>query len=299
LYLLVTRVRDEADYLPALFQSVLAQTRRPGLWIIVDHGSQDYSPDILESFAKDKDWVKVVHLEATETYGILSHAAPLKFGFEVAVNQAKQLGISYSHLGILDADIVPEPDYFEKLILCMEGSPNLGIIGGRLFKMNGYREILEGSGKTPRGGCRLYRRECYESIGGVMPESAIWDTETDVLAELRGWEITAYTEAKAIHKRATYTRKGIIRGYWRLGKCHYYANNHPLVVFLTSLYFTCISPFIIGSVFLISYIYSWLKKEQQTSNPEIKEYFWNSFQRLRRKAIANLKNLVGGKRNYR
>ncbi len=293
LYLLVTRVRDEAKYLPELFQSVASQTVMPNLWVIVDHGSKDDSAAIIAKATEGKNWMRVVHIEATETYGLLSHATPLKVGVEAAVNHAAQHGILYNYLGILDADIVPEPAYFEKLIQYLEDSPKLGITSGQLFITKGEKERPEGSGGPPRGGCRLYRRECLEDIGGTMPESILWDTETDVLAELKGWQISIFTGAKAIHKRITYSRKGLLRGYWRQGKCYHYANYHPLSTFFTGLYFMCKPPFLNGVLFLLAYVKSWLQRSEQSPNPEIRNYFWKSFTRLEKKAMAQIMSLVG------
>ena len=54
MYLLITRVRDEANYLPGLFQSVFEQTVRPNLWVIVDHNSKDDSAAIIARQLKER-----------------------------------------------------------------------------------------------------------------------------------------------------------------------------------------------------------------------------------------------------
>lgn len=299
MYLLITRVRDEAKYLPALFQSVFVQTARPALWVLVDHDSKDDSAAIMAKASEGQDWIKTIHLQARETYGLFCHARPLKFGFDFTVEYAAKNNIAYDYLGILDADIVAEPGYFEKLVRYMEQTPRLGITGGRLYIEKDGREIPEDSGKIPRGGARLYRRECFQSIGGTMPESAIWDTETDVLAELREWQVLTCSDARAIHKRVTYSRKGIIRGYWRLGKCYYFANDHPVNTLLTGLWFTAIPPFIYGLVFVTAYLKACLTKGEQTQNQEIRNYYHKSFSRLIKKTIGRIFSRSGAKNEIR
>jgi len=279
--------------LPELFQSVAGQAVKPNLWVIVDHGSKDDSAAIIARATEGKSWIKVVHIEATETYGLLCHARPLKVGFEAAIDYAAQHGIPYNYLGILDADIVPEPAYFEKLIRYLENSPKLGIVSGQLFVVRNDVERPEGSVNSPRGGCRLYRRGCFEAIGGTMPESVIWDTETDVLAELRGWQISMFTGAKALHKRITYSRKGMLRGYWRLGRSYYYANYHPVSTFITGVYFMSKPPFLSGLWFLLAYLKSLLQRSEKSPNPEIRDYFWKSFNRLKKKAVVKMMSLLG------
>jgi GT2 family glycosyltransferase len=270
LYLLITRVRDEAKYLPALLRSVSDQTIRPALWVLVDHGSRDDSPALIAGAIQENSWIKSVHLPADEVYGLFCHARPLKFGFDFAVASAAEKGIPYEYLGVLDADIVAEPAYFEKLIGFMESSSRVGITSGRLYIEKGGHEVPEDEGKIPRGGCRLYRRACFESIGGTMPESAIWDSETDVLADLRGWQVTSFLEARAVHKRPTSSRKGFLRGYWRLGKIRYYAYVHPVNILLTGILFTGRPPFVNGLVFIVSYLQAWLTRGERTQNRLVK-----------------------------
>ena len=49
-YLLVTPCRDEAKYARRTLDSVLAQSVLPALWIIVDDGSKDQTPQFLAEY---------------------------------------------------------------------------------------------------------------------------------------------------------------------------------------------------------------------------------------------------------
>lgn len=40
--------------------SVIAQDLRPALWVIVDDGSTDATPEILADYAAKHDWIRVV-----------------------------------------------------------------------------------------------------------------------------------------------------------------------------------------------------------------------------------------------
>lgn len=296
MYLLVTRVRDEAQYLAELLESVASQSVTPNLWVIVDNGSTDESAAIIARACEEQRWIRLIQIEATEAYGLFCHAVPIRAGFEAAVDHAARYGIEYKYLGILDADIVPETIYFEKLIHYLESSPKLGIVGGQLYIVKEGREIPEGSGGAPRGGARLYRRDCFEDIGGSIPKSPGWDSETDVLAELHGWQVSKLSGAKAIHKRSTYTRKGQLRGYWRLGKCYYYDNYHPISALLAGSLFASKPPFYHGIAFLLAYCKSFLQRNEQSPDPVIREYFWRSFDRFKDKikvhAVSALKRLA-------
>jgi len=297
LFLLVTGVRDEEKFLPGLLESVKSQTLKPALWVIVDNESRDNSAAIIAQAAEENDWIELFQVPADEEYGLFSHSVPLHAGFKEAVSRAARKNIPYRYLGVLDADILLEEAYYEKLVQYMEDSPDLGITSGRLCIVDGEKVTPEFSGEQPRGPCRLYRREYLEAIGGTVPVSPNWDTDTDVLAELRGWRIAVLDEARAIHRRPTHTRKGLLRGYFRRGKCFHYANHHPLSATLTGIYFGVHPPFLTGIVFLLGYFYSLVRRSEQTPNPEIREYFWNNFKRQRKKIKNKVAELVFRRKN--
>src|SRR5271169_2750491 len=51
-YLLISPCRDEAQYLRHTLDSVAGQSVRPALWVVVDDGSTDDTPAILEEYAR-------------------------------------------------------------------------------------------------------------------------------------------------------------------------------------------------------------------------------------------------------
>src|SRR5687768_11001061 len=59
-YLLVTPCRDEAKYARRTLDSVTQQTVPPALWIIVDDGSKDATPQILREYAERFPYIRVV-----------------------------------------------------------------------------------------------------------------------------------------------------------------------------------------------------------------------------------------------
>lgn len=56
-YLLLSPCRNEADYMRRTLDSVVAQTQKPTLWVIVDDGSSDETPAILAEYAAKHDWI--------------------------------------------------------------------------------------------------------------------------------------------------------------------------------------------------------------------------------------------------
>ncbi|MDX1682307.1 MAG: glycosyltransferase family A protein, partial [Phycisphaeraceae bacterium] len=59
-YLLISPCRNEASTVEQTLESVLGQTSPPARWVIVDDGSTDATPDILEGWAADHDTLRIV-----------------------------------------------------------------------------------------------------------------------------------------------------------------------------------------------------------------------------------------------
>ena len=58
--LLISPCRDEAEYMRRTLDSVLAQTVPPALWVVVDDGSTDETPEILEDYRSRMPYLRVV-----------------------------------------------------------------------------------------------------------------------------------------------------------------------------------------------------------------------------------------------
>jgi len=59
-YCLITPCRDEEQYAHRTIESVLRQTIRPTLWVIVDDGSHDNTPKILAEYAAKYPFIRVM-----------------------------------------------------------------------------------------------------------------------------------------------------------------------------------------------------------------------------------------------
>ncbi len=289
MYLQGTPVTDEADYLPGLIKAVTTQTIPPCLWVIVDDGSKDDGVSIIEEACQKNRYVTLVRKKPTSEYGYSSYGSAVRTGFEAAISYAKNQNITYKYLGILDADIVPQETYFEKLLRSLENSERLGIVSGQLYLVENGKKKPEDLANWPRGGARLYKRQCLKEIGGI-PEFANIDTITDAIAQLKGWQLARIFDAEAIHKRRTLSKKGLWYSYKMSAKSYYHLNYHPIYSLLMGLYFMVKPPFYLGVAFLTGYLEALARGEQQISDPVARDYFWKSLDRLTgklRKAIID------------
>ena len=61
-YLLISPCRDEAQYLRRTLDSVAAQSVPPALWVVVDDGSTDDTPAILQEYARRLPYLRGTQL---------------------------------------------------------------------------------------------------------------------------------------------------------------------------------------------------------------------------------------------
>jgi hypothetical protein len=143
----------------------------------------------------------------------------------------------FTHIGKLDGDIELPGDYFERLLQEFDADPRLGIGGGVLVEPVGstWQRV-----RTPRhhvrGALKLYRRECFQAIGGIQ-ERLGWDGIDQIYAQMRGYRTVAVDHLVARHHRVCGTADGALRGWIRFGEAYHVLGFSFLWVFLKSV--TC------------------------------------------------------------
>src|SRR3989442_13980936 len=61
-YIIISSVKDEEKYIETTIHAVLRQTARPSKWVIVDDGSGDRTPSIVDKYSRRFDWITVLTL---------------------------------------------------------------------------------------------------------------------------------------------------------------------------------------------------------------------------------------------
>jgi biofilm PGA synthesis N-glycosyltransferase PgaC len=223
-FVIITAVRDEERFLPRTIASMLAQTARPAVWIVVDGGSQDRTPRILAEARATAPWIEVVTLPR-EHYGSSGEAASLAFNRVLPGALARDPQV----IGMLDGDTEFEPDFYSRLLGALAAQPQLGIVGADALEP--HDDGTWGRVRIPRyhvhGAVKLYRRSCLEAIGGLSPGLA-WDTVDIIRARLRGWDTRTLSEVTFHHLRVVGSRGGLSRAPWLRGRAAYLTGTHPL-----------------------------------------------------------------------
>lgn len=241
-YVVITPVRDEKKHIETTLRSVSGQTIRPAQWVIVDDGSTDGTSRIIDRYAGQLPWVRVVH---RPNRGFRKSGAGVVEAFYDGYS-ALDCG-DWQFIVKLDGDLSFRPDYFEKCFEHFRREPRLGIGGGEIYHDTAGTLKLETNPKFHvRGATKIYRRECWEAIGGLRQVPG-WDTIDEVEANMLGWTSYSFADLPLVHHRPTGLADGLLKDRVKHGLACYVVGYHPLFVLASSLSRLTQKPFILGS----------------------------------------------------
>ena len=267
-YLLVTPCRNEEDYLQITIDSIGSQTVLPTCWVIVDDGSTDRTPEILDAACKEYPFIRVVKRadrgERAVGPGVIQ-------AFNDGLNSVDLNDFDY--LCKLDADLgIPEV-YFESLMIEMEKDPLLGNLSGKTYiQVQGDRWVSERMGnENAIGPAKFYRKECFEAIGGFVPQ-VCWDGIDGHVCRMKGWKAMSrdVESWRLQHYRPHGTSHISVwegRKRWGLGK--YFMGSSLIYVIGVMMFRMVERPFIIGGIgIFVGYLNAWRKGMKRYGSPE-------------------------------
>jgi glycosyltransferase involved in cell wall biosynthesis len=269
-YVLITPAHNEERFITKTLESVTAQTLLPERWIIVNDGSTDKTGDIAASYAQRFPWIQLIHRSPRldRHFGAKVHA------FNAGLQQVGSL--DFDVIGNLDADISFHADYLEFLMKKFATDPTLGV-AGTPFLENGYdsaRDSFEGKNHVA-GGCQLFRKRCFQDVGGYVPNPAggiDWIAVTT--ARMKGWKTRSFSEERFHHYRPLGTAgKGPLRALFSYGEKDYYLGGSPIWQLFRVVYRMTKTPLLLGGLSLLSgYIWAALRRSNRAVSPELMRF---------------------------
>jgi glycosyltransferase involved in cell wall biosynthesis len=281
-YVLITPAHNEAAFIEKTLDSVCAQTKKPERWVIVDDGSTDETAKIVEKYAEDRPWIELVRRPQRQDRSFAGKARAFNAGLE------RVRSLEFDVIGNLDADISFDPDYFEFLLGKFADLPRLGVTGTTMCEAN--HDALKDSFYHFRdvfGACQLFRRECFQEVGGYTPIK--WggiDWIAVRTARLKGWETRSFPDKFFFHHRPMgETESNIWKARFDYGRKDYFLGNHPLWQVFRVGYQMLKWPYVIGGLMLAAgYMYSLVARIERPVTPELLKLH-------RQEQLERLKNL--------
>ena len=254
--LIVSPVKNEAEFLSRTIRTIVAQTRRPDRWVIVDDGSSDDTRRIAEDASAAHSWISVVHRPlglARRMGGGVVEA----FYAGLATVDAKE----YQFICKLDGDLELPPGYFEGMLALLARDETLGTVSGKCYLMEGDRRTPERTDdEMSLGAAKLYRRTCFEDIGGFVAE-VMWDGIDCHRCRQLGWKAASIRDPRydICHLRLMGSSfKSIYHGRLRWGRGQWFLGTHPLYVLAIAAYRTFERPWLVGGACILAgYLQAW------------------------------------------
>jgi biofilm PGA synthesis N-glycosyltransferase PgaC len=292
-YILITPARDEIAFIESSIQSVITQSILPLKWFIVSDGSSDGTDDVVIRYAADHPWIELIQIPKRRE----RHFAGKVNAFNAGYARAKDL--NYDVIGCLDADITFDQEYMEFLLGKFAENPQLGVAGTPFREESRQYDFRFTAIEHVSGACQLFRRECFEEIGGYIPiKIGGIDLVAGLTARMKGWQTRSFPEKTCVHHRKMGSAK---QNAWlrflKGGQGDYMLGGHPVWEPFHCVYQMTRPPFFLGGVLrLIGFFWALLSGTEKVLPSELIQF--RRTEQMRRlydflKSVISLRFLSG------
>jgi glycosyltransferase involved in cell wall biosynthesis len=281
-YVLITPARNEERFIEGTIESVIRQTVLPRRWVIVSDGSTDRTDAIVRQYLDVHPWITLVRRPEHLDRHFAAKVQCFNRGLEALPRG------DYDIIGNLDADITVEKDHFEFLLDRFAENPRLGVAGAPFVEGDVVYDYRFTNIEHVSGACQLFRRECFEAIGGYVPVAGggiDWIAVTT--ARMKGWKTRTFLEKVCHHHRPMGTAgTGTYTALYRLGRKDYALGGHLLWQVFRSGFQMFRKPYVLGGLLLLTgYLAALARRTPRPVSPELIRFH-------RREQMRRLRHVV-------
>ncbi len=287
-YVVVTPARNEAKFIDLTIRSMLSQTVRPLKWVIVSDGSTDGTDEIVTQHAANAPWLELMRMPERRERDFAGKVRAFNAGY------ARMAGLKYDVIVSLDADVSFEADYFAHLLEKLSADAKLGLVGTPFQEDSGqkydYRFV---SIEHVSGACQVFRRECFEEIGGYLAvKGGSIDHIAVITARMKGWKTRTFTEKVCLHHRPIGTAgRSLLASRFKLGMKDYSIGNHPIWELFRTLRQMSMPPLFGGGLALGGgYLWALIRQVPRPISHDLIAFH-------RREQLGRLSRFIGGERS--
>lgn len=269
-YVVVTPAHNEEALIEHTLKTMVKQTVRPLRWVIVNDGSTDATAEIVERYLADHPWIQLVHNSQRPDRSFSGKVHAFNRGLQEVI------ALPYDVIANVDADVSLEPEHFEFLLHQFERDLSLGV-AGTIFREDDYSsetDSFEGE-KHVSGGLQVFRRKCFEEIGGYSPHKAggiDWMAVTS--ARMLGWKTKCFRDKCYFHHRKMGTaERGQLASAFSYGEKDYYLGGHPLWELFRTLYRMTKRPYLLGGLSLgAGYLWACISRQKRPVSKDLMKF---------------------------
>jgi glycosyltransferase involved in cell wall biosynthesis len=271
-FVIITPCRDEAAHLETTIASVVNQTVRPTVWIIVDDGSQDDTPRILASAQRHHSFIRLVRRPDRGRRAVGSGVIDAFYAGLATIRLE-----DFDYVCKLDADLRLSPHYFQRVLERFESDPLLGTFSGKTYVNHGGQMISERMGDEQSvGPVKFYRVKCFQDIGGFAHE-VCWDGIDGHRCRQLGWIACSEDDPdlRITHlRRMGSSDRGLWTGRLRWGEGKYYMGSRFYYVLAASLFRMFEPPYFVGGLgILVGYLRAALARKPRVDDEDYLRFF--------------------------
>ena len=280
-YALITPARNEERFIEGTIESVVGQTVLPRKWVIVSDGSTDRTDEIVRTHAARHAWIDFIRRPEHADRQFAAKVRCFNAGYEMLRGDDADI------VGNLDADITFEKDYFEFLLDKFAEDSKLGVVGTPFVEGEVSYDYRFANVEHVSGACQLFRRECFEEIGGYVPVAGggiDWIAVTT--ARMKGWKTRTFLDKVCHHHRPMGTAgAGTLTALYRRGRQDYFLGGHPLWEVCRASFQMTRKPYAVGGLVLLAgYVGALMAGVERPVSPELARFHRaEQMDRLRRR----------------
>lgn len=266
---IVSPCRDEERTLSRTIACMERQTLKPALWIVVDDGSTDRTPELLAEAQKRIPWLRVV---PRKDRGFRKVGGGVIDAFYSGLEAAD---IDYDFVSKMDVDLEFSDRYLETIMGYFERDPKLAAASGKVFRPEGDGFVEEFMiDEMVAGQFKLYRRECFEAIGGFVRE-VMWDGIDFHMARMKGYRTASLhdPELKIIHLRLMGSSdQNVYKGRIRWGRGQWFMGSSLPYVVASGAFRMREKPYVLGGLAIVAgYLMAAKEKAPRLENLEFRK----------------------------
>ena len=296
-YALITPCRDESKYARRTLDCVVNQTVPPALWVIVDDGSKDQTPQILAEYAAKFPCIKVITRADRGDRKLGGGVIDAFYSGYDTIDPDE-----FDYVCKFDLDLDLPLDYFEKLMAKMETDPRIGTASGKPYFVHDGKRVMETCGdENSVGMIKFYRTSCFTQIGGFVRE-LMWDGIDCHRCRMLGWIAVSWCDEalQFEHLRPMGTsHKNWWTGRVRHGVGQYFMGTGPSYLLASAVFRMVRPPVLLGAAAMVwGYVRSFLQRKPRYGDRAfrrfLRKYQWDCLIRGKRAATESLNRRQAG-----
>ena len=265
---IISPCRDEEQFVRFTLDSVVNQTYRPDLWLIVDDGSRDRTAEIVAGNTAAHPWIRLVR-RRREGGRQLGPGVVNAFNAGLAALGDEPFDV----IAKLDCDLEFGAETFAAIMAAFD-NPKVGMASGTTLLLLGGKLVSERytSYHVP-GQAKFYRKTCFRDIGGLQCVYG-WDIIDETDARRHGWLTLSEPQIILIHHRLQGSSFRGLRGRIIWGQGAYAIGSHPLFALARGIYRLAEYPWLVGGLaFIWGFFTSYFNPDiQRLTDPGLIRY---------------------------